>query len=697
MEIKLTCICDTRFSFEVEPVDGRMPMELDCPNCGADCTERANQFIAQNSAPGTLVPEVPSGPVRVSLAGAKPSAAAEEAPATDVPMCNKHKLTPAAAECFYCQKAICTECLQAFGYFCSVYCQHQAEARGMQAPVYEFQRSVQRKRAWGHMNQILACIGAAFALLVVAWGWYSFSGSKPSVALKMPLEAKNGLASARLLSPDDLVVLDGTKVTRYSLKEDKALWAAKLPAAAPTPKPKAAGFFNFEDEDAYAGSGTDWQMAGSDVWLAVPGNLHRIDFTSGNLKSSVALPTPTEQVELNEKALLAIADTEGTQKTLSRVNLADGKVTSETWIDRNAPPPGRATNLPNAPERIPTAMSGAFGSDDSDNQAPPTADRQEILTAGANIVTFDVKMKDVNFTLIEAMKPTKSSESVLESGVSAANSMGKAEDLLNEISREGGAGHRFVDWSRYRVSLRRQLPMDGPEWNGEVTGPPAFFPLQTVDVLFAGTNVYVFNKRNVKLWESKLSFPIIEALGLGRRGVTPCFEAGGLLYCFDQGTLTAFELASGKVRWRFTSVGITSVVRDDKGMLYVCSTTASPESIQYQNQIELNDRAEPLLLKVHPATGKVIWQVAGIGTKCYFSNGYLYATREANSIFETASAALSRRPTISYFQLFRVKPSNGKKLWETMRPNPPNFVEVQENRILLQYGNGVEVLKFFSL
>lgn len=697
MEIKINCICDTRFAFEIEPEDGRMPMQLDCPNCGADCTEQANEFIAQHSTPTNLVPTVPAGPVRVSLSGVKAAAPTQEAPATDVPMCNKHKLTPAASECFYCQKAICTECLEAFGYFCSVYCQHQARERGMQAPVYEFQRSVQRKREWGRMNQIISCIGAAFVLFIVAWGWYEFSGSKPSVALKMPFETKNGVGSARLLSTDDLMILDGTKVTRYSLKADKEQWAIKLPGAAPKAAPKSAGVFDFDDEPAYGGGGeTAWQLAGTDVWLAVPGNLHRLDFGNGTVKSSVALPTPVEQLELNDKSLLAIADSEGTQKTLSRVNLADGKLTSETWTDRQAPPPGRATNLPNAPERIPTAMSGAFG-EDAGNDTPPTADRQEILTAGANIVTFDVKMKDVNFTLVEAMKPAKTSGSVLDNGVSAANSMAMVGDLMNEMGREGGAGHRFVDWSRYRVSLRRQLPMDGPEWNGEVTGPPAFFPLQTVDVLFAGTNVHVFNKRNVKLWESKLSFPIIESLGLGRREVTPCFEAGGLLYCFDQGTLTAFELGTGKVRWRFTSVGISSVVRDDKGMLYVCSTTASPESIQYKNQVDLGNREEPLLLKVHPATGKVIWQVEGLGSKCYFSNGFLYATREASSIFEAAGSALSRRPMITYFQLFRVNPSSGKRMWETMRPSPPNFVEVQANRILLQYNNSVEVLKFFSL
>jgi hypothetical protein len=48
-------------------------------------------------------------------------------------------------------------------------------------------------------------------------------------------------------------------------------------------------------------------------------------------------------------------------------------------------------------------------------------------------------------------------------------------------------------------------------------------------------------------------------------------------------------------------------------------------------------------------------------------------------------------------RLYRVDPSNGKDLWEFYRPKPPQSVDPRENRILLQYGKEILMLKFFSL
>lgn len=47
MIIKLECYCGMKYEFNVEPVDGRMPYEISCPNCDGDGTEYANLYIAQ--------------------------------------------------------------------------------------------------------------------------------------------------------------------------------------------------------------------------------------------------------------------------------------------------------------------------------------------------------------------------------------------------------------------------------------------------------------------------------------------------------------------------------------------------------------------------------------------------------------------------------------------------------------------------
>jgi uncharacterized protein YxjI len=47
MEIRIECQCGTRFKFDVEPVNGRMPVGIGCPDCKLDATAAANASIAQ--------------------------------------------------------------------------------------------------------------------------------------------------------------------------------------------------------------------------------------------------------------------------------------------------------------------------------------------------------------------------------------------------------------------------------------------------------------------------------------------------------------------------------------------------------------------------------------------------------------------------------------------------------------------------
>ncbi len=45
MEIKVECSCGTRYRFDVEPLNGRMPVPVACPACGANGTPQANATI----------------------------------------------------------------------------------------------------------------------------------------------------------------------------------------------------------------------------------------------------------------------------------------------------------------------------------------------------------------------------------------------------------------------------------------------------------------------------------------------------------------------------------------------------------------------------------------------------------------------------------------------------------------------------
>ena len=45
--VKIFCVCGQKYAFEVQPVNGAMPVPVNCPVCKRDGTEQANQTIAK--------------------------------------------------------------------------------------------------------------------------------------------------------------------------------------------------------------------------------------------------------------------------------------------------------------------------------------------------------------------------------------------------------------------------------------------------------------------------------------------------------------------------------------------------------------------------------------------------------------------------------------------------------------------------
>jgi outer membrane protein assembly factor BamB len=177
-------------------------------------------------------------------------------------------------------------------------------------------------------------------------------------------------------------------------------------------------------------------------------------------------------------------------------------------------------------------------------------------------------------------------------------------------------------------------------------------------------------------------------------------EGPGGLYFFDEGVLTAFSLPSGEVRWRLTSVGISKAQFDDHGVLYVDSTSGSPEDIQYSEQIKF-DKAAPVLLKIDPSSGKILWQVAKSGQGCFLSGPFLYTASAdqggiamANGLAEALNAPRPDAPV--YFHIYRLDPADGKILWDFYREEAPAEFSFQQNRFLVRFGSEVQVWKFLT-
>ena len=235
-----------------------------------------------------------------------------------------------------------------------------------------------------------------------------------------------------------------------------------------------------------------------------------------------------------------------------------------------------------------------------------------------------------------------------------------------------------------------------------MTGAPAFFPLSTVDLLVAGQTLSVFDKQNQKLFDSKLSYPVSERFTTGDLAgrPMPAAERADTLYFFDQGVLTAFSLPAGDVRWRLTSFGISAIQFDDQGMLYVDSTKAGPEDIQYADTISF-EKIPPVLLKVDAASGKILWKAEERGERCLVSGKFLYAESVqqggvglAAALGDALNAPAGEGPV--YFHLYRMDPATGEALWGLYREQRPDNVAVQDNRILLRFGADVELFKFLA-
>src|SRR3954464_101901 len=69
--VKVLCECGQKYSFDVEPVGGRMPSSVACPVCATDGTGAANEIIAQSLAPQT--PAAPAIARKLSMPVSQPA------------------------------------------------------------------------------------------------------------------------------------------------------------------------------------------------------------------------------------------------------------------------------------------------------------------------------------------------------------------------------------------------------------------------------------------------------------------------------------------------------------------------------------------------------------------------------------------------------------------------------------------------
>jgi outer membrane protein assembly factor BamB len=262
-----------------------------------------------------------------------------------------------------------------------------------------------------------------------------------------------------------------------------------------------------------------------------------------------------------------------------------------------------------------------------------------------------------------------------------------------------------VDVSRYEATIKRS-GTDAMEVKMEVVGSPEFFPLTTVDLLVAGQLLTVLDKAGKKLWESKLNFEIVRGFGersweseLVAAATAPAVERGNVLYFFDKGVLTCFELATGNARWRQPTVGVSKLMFDDEGILYVDGTAGSVDSIRYSQQIDVSQKNYPVIMKIDPKNGKILWRSEQNGRLSHVFGKLIYTIEwhGGDEDEEPSGYGLPGLQTPPHIRIRRLSAGDGRPKWEYYQKRAPINVDIQKNMIQLVFKREMQVLKFIAL
>jgi len=493
------------------------------------------------------------------------------------------------------------------------------------------------------------------------------------------------------------------------------------------------------------------RVYGRNIWIISPGYLVHYDWETGKPDKEVALPPGAGSLMARGDEVLLLGAAEGGERCVTRIDLANCESRTETLTgapvthalaDAQALK-GRPLALAGLPVGLPgrdagramdpakvarqaqhlslparIALPAVLANSRSQERAlaemsdsarrpaaaggPATPARTvSLVPTKDGFIQVSTRLLERHVVTRAAMKAAPA-KSVLNGVLGVGNTAQAANEILNDVQRERGGDVVQEDESRYQVEL--QAPDAKESWRAEVVGPPSFFPLQTVNVVTANKMIVVLDKANNKLWQSSLSYNVNPNLGAGQGetgpyGQGPCVEHKDGLYVFDQGGLIAFDLASGARRWGLPSVGIAGLFFDDEDHIYVNSTTANLDSIQYPGQIDITQNVRPVVFKIDCRTGKTLWTQHPKGLLSCVSGKFIYAVQ--SYMPEEPEEGAPAPPETGFetppsLRIDRLNPRTGDVLWEHFQQRAPLDAQFDKNRIRLVFKKEVQVLKYLS-
>ncbi|HEY2084209.1 MAG TPA: PQQ-binding-like beta-propeller repeat protein, partial [Verrucomicrobiae bacterium] len=491
------------------------------------------------------------------------------------------------------------------------------------------------------------------------------------------------------------------------------------------------------------------------IWIAKNDKLTRYDWDTGKAGQELALPNSYERPKMDGSELVFTEENAFGQYVITHLNLASGETRTEE-IGEPAPSavlaaaqkskpvantrggaglptkPGAsdkpldpakvakdAQNLPYAAKvALPATLSNSrhqeqllkeMKDEDADRAAAGNPDEagffgRSFINSQYGHVQWSSKVLERKFVSQKAMKD-KPAHSALEGNVTAAKTTEIANEILNDMQRDRGGDSVTEDVSRYQVTIHRPDSKDIPDWVGEVVGSPSVIQQKTVTIITGSKMFVVLDQSNKKLWQADLGYPIGSGSGFDNGdpngtsiGQGPCVEQGDALYVFDAATLSAFDLATGNVRWRVPSIGIVGLFFDDQGTMYVNSTTADLESIKFSRQIDISKKTDASVLHINCKTGKVLWNVQPGGFVSHVDGKFVFcfASHQAPDLDPDSLTTLPGMLN-SEMDLRRLDAKSGKITWDYSEQRAPLSVRFKGNIIELVFRKEVEVLKFLTL
>ena len=496
--------------------------------------------------------------------------------------------------------------------------------------------------------------------------------------------------------------------------------------------------------------------SGKNVWIAKGDTLTHYDWDTGNVAQQITVTNGLEQLAQRSGEFLVLGRADDGSQSVTHISMDDGQMSTEEFAGAKAAPEV-AENTPRAappenegglplnpngrngqmnPQRVAQqaqnlsyparlALPALLGNsehnrqinaeiDDEDGRrrarqqsarpAPPEETTElrnfNLVPDGDSYVGFAVHMTQENMVQRDATKGPSRDNALNSSDLSTANETKAINEQLNDIQRTTGGNTVTEDESHYQVAIRR-LNSATPDWTGEVIGPPQLFPLETVNVVAAGKTVIALDKSDKLLWQAQTTYNITGGDGQAFQssfGAGPCVEHNGTLYVFDQAVLTSYDAATGNVHWRLPSVGVVGLFFDDKGGLYINTTTGNPDDIKYSRQIDIDKQTQAVVMKINPATGAKIWSVTPGAYISYLSGKFIYAYQSFDSgdkedEMSDAMEGLEKPP---FTKIIRINPSNGRTMWEHDEDRAPVDVQFDRNVISVVLKKEVEVLRFFT-